>query len=816
MDDPWGSPWGSSDAPATKPEPHPSPDNSLLCPPPRAFFGNTLTPPLQTPWADNGGFGDWASPAHPEESSSPGWGPWGDSGLTPRAESPGKQSPIAWPSSAATSPGLKPLRSRASSLFRQPSPDPWASESTWNERSVSPLHSRHLSLESPRDKGITATPDVTIHVAAPELSEEPTQLDNKAPQDELLHTSTLGVDREEVASPRTSCDGPGAGLGLMVETDSHKSPSRPPSTFSVESDAYPDQQDSPITSIDEETRAHPPTRPATRPARSASVKVSHLVGMYDGLTRAVTDDSPEPERRGSAWLRSGGGEDKYETRPSSAGNAAPRRQDSGSDGRGSPARAPSTASSDRSSTPKSRFKDAFGPINDAPKAEYRTPAPKASSVPVQELVEKFGVIKFPVDLSGLDKLFPDAPQFQEGDMQSLSDVYDGIITDSFTTVDERKMWYRVSRYGSMRKHNSGDDENYHRVSWQSSEVRTDLMKIVRRWMEEGSFSGGPTLVGGKRTSVFNWGSSSAPVNLEQVFARKPLASHSRTSSTVSRAHAPSPSVGSLNSIVSGRKMSGDSISVTAPSPIPSFGWSTASPAYSSSTISRFNSTSIAQKPPLQESKLKKVLPPIAIAPPPPVSAVPAVQASPTQDTSNRNDTDDEDDDWGDMVFSPVQEEFTDPYDDDTASSHAPGSGALLNKESASAERNTIPRSTPQSTTDLAERSSGSQDFQTAGAGPHPAADADSWASADFSVFEGSLAADLPTPKMEGPAASGTTSEQSLPDEHLRGEQTDSDGDAKAAAPVVNLFPIQKSKEQDEAEIVRQIVLGLPDLSYMLR
>jgi hypothetical protein len=819
MDDPWGSPWASSDSVVPKPEPEPSTDNSLLCPPPRAFFGNTLTTPVHSPWADDGGFGDWASPAQADEPvTSSGWGPWGDSGLTPRAESPGRKSPIAWPSSAATSPGLKPtLRSRASTVFRQHSPDPWASESPWRELSVSPLPSRHLSLDSPIDTGISSSTDVTIQVAAPEApegSETHIESKNREEQDEGLHKSTPDVERDNASSLRASLDGPGAGLGLMVETDGHGSPSRPSSTFTVESDSYPDRQDSPTTSVDEDTRAHPSARPTT----SSSRKVSDLVGMYDGLARAASEDPPDPERRGSTWVRDNEVEEKDETRPESADSAiSGAYNDSASDG-DSVAGPSSLVSSDRSSTPRTRFKDAFGAVNDAEKDEYHIPAPKSSSIPVQQFIEKFGVIKFTVDLSVIDKLFPDAPRL-DGEESAASDVPDRIITDSFTTVGERKAWYRLSRYGSMRKHNSGDDENYHVVSWQSSDVHADTIKIVRRWMEEDSISGGPALGGNKRGSGFNWGSSTAPVNLEQVFARKSVVEHSRTSSTASPAHAASPSVGSLNSFVSRRKMSGDSMSITAPSPIPSFGWSSASPADSSSTISRFTTiSSTVPKAPEQELKSQKIPRPLSVIPPPPTAAA---QAPPAQNTKKpaeeKDDDEDDEDDWGEMVFSPVQKELTDLYED-TASSQDPGSGALIPKGPSSADGDTVQDSAPQKAdvTPPITKAPSVDESQTIIASPHASVASDPWGSVDFSVFETPAAPAKASPIAEKPSVPAAGLQEFHPPEMAEGQQTETKSRSELPASNVSLGPIETSTDQQEAVIVRQIVQCLPNLTYMLR
>ncbi|KAI4591515.1 hypothetical protein KJ359_013282 [Pestalotiopsis sp. 9143b] len=275
MDDPWGSPWAS--APADTPSkndhsPSPSPPKSLLSLPPKAFFGGSPNLPAHSPWADHG-FGDWASPG-PADDNNVQWASWAEPGLAPRgAESPGKQSPIAWPSSTATSPGLKPMRSRSSTYFRQSSPDPWANEAPWRDRDEAPPPNGNATPSTALDHNAT-TPvdaDVVIQVEAPRPS------------------ATKASDSRDDAQSQDPREG-GTALAcsstLAAEAEGRESPSRPSSTFSVESPPGLERQDSPITSIDEELSFVP--RNLTR---KASSKVSDLVGLYDGLARAASDGS---------------------------------------------------------------------------------------------------------------------------------------------------------------------------------------------------------------------------------------------------------------------------------------------------------------------------------------------------------------------------------------------------------------------------------------------------------------------------------------------------------------------------------------------
>ncbi|KUJ17588.1 uncharacterized protein LY89DRAFT_553332, partial [Mollisia scopiformis] len=100
-------------------------------------------------------------------------------------------------------------------------------------------------------------------------------------------------------------------------------------------------------------------------------------------------------------------------------------------------------------------------------------------------------------------------------------VPDTVPHDSFSTIEERKTWYRVSRYGTMRKYNTGDD-NYVRINWPQSQIRKDTLEIVARWMEEDRISGRVVLGGAsKGSSIFGWNDKkAAPVPLAHAFAAK--------------------------------------------------------------------------------------------------------------------------------------------------------------------------------------------------------------------------------------------------------------------------------------------------------
>lgn len=128
--------------------------------------------------------------------------------------------------------------------------------------------------------------------------------------------------------------------------------------------------------------------------------------------------------------------------------------------------------------------------------------------------------QYPIDLSNLEALFPgSAPS-----PINPEPVPDVIIDNSCTTTSERRTWYRLSRFGSTRKHDSGEEDNYKRIAWATSEVRTKTLHIVRRWMEQDSIAGrvvlGSRKAGPLGASMFNWDSSEPQVEISELLRRR--------------------------------------------------------------------------------------------------------------------------------------------------------------------------------------------------------------------------------------------------------------------------------------------------------
>lgn len=808
MDDPWGSPWAS--APADTPSkndhsPSPSPPKSLLSLPPKAFFGGSPNLPAHSPWADHG-FGDWASPG-PADDNNVQWASWAEPGLAPRgAESPGKQSPIAWPSSTATSPGLKPMRSRSSTYFRQSSPDPWANEAPWRDRDEAPPPNGNATPSTALDHNAT-TPvdaDVVIQVEAPRPSAA------KA-------SDSRGDAQSQV--PREGGTALACSSTLAAEAEGRESPSRPSSTFSVESPPGLERQDSPITSIDEELSFVP--RNLTR---KASSKVSDLVGLYDGLARAASDGSQSrPVSRKTALDSS-----QIADQDGTAG-LCELESDLGQDL--SDSKDPRTSmSSDRSSTPKVQNPNRLSHGSHESSNENHDPIDDAHVLALQQLTEKFGVIKFEPDVKWLDKAFQSKLQPDYEECSNPERLPDHIITDTFGTVDERKAWYRVSRFGSMRKHDSGDDENYHRVTWQTSQLHDDAIKIVRRWMEEDSISGKPILGGGKRTSAFNWDSAAAPVALDKVFARRSLGARPRGSSTAPMGHTPASSIGSLNSVMEEPRLMplpGGSLAPssagtppTSASPIASFGWGTRPPVASIMTA-RSSLRSLDIERPVQ----KPVSP---ISPVPPSPALPQSQSI-SASAATPGDDDDNDDDWGEMVFSPTQETFTalenDPMSQSTldVSSRLSISGSVAGRPMREDQVDIQPRKAVEAVAE-AEASASALQVHCRGRSVQLVAspDEDPWAS-------NAGALEAPTGVTQSPATAPSShrfsaepsSSISLPRDRATGPFSSatsrvSSSIAECSTTMVDRSPAESSLDDSDALITQQILQGLPDLTYMLR
>ncbi|WKT40791.1 hypothetical protein QSH57_005597 [Fusarium oxysporum f. sp. vasinfectum] len=301
---------------------------------------------------------------------------------------------------------------------------------------------------------------------------------------------------------------------------------------------------------------------------------------------------------------------------------------------------------------------------------------------------------FAIDMTKLDDIFPSI----ETSFPSPEPIPDVIIDDSFTSISERKAWYLMSRPGSMRKHNLGDDENYVRVGWGNSQVREQAIRIVRRWMEEDSITGRVVLGrrgGAAGAKIFNWDSSapSTEISISELLARK---NHSRQASAASKGTVASPTAAAFgwgsNPIPSPTVAAPSSAPRTSTTSEPRSSVET-SPveATKTSPVSKTKAPPLASPPrpriteeppsPIKPTPLKPTNRPISITQPLHFPASPtisepqsplnppsflstnrpvSVSQAPTsplaQPPTNAGwGEDDDDDDWGDMVSSPTAE-----------------------------------------------------------------------------------------------------------------------------------------------------------------
>ncbi|KUI59767.1 hypothetical protein VP1G_07008 [Cytospora mali] len=461
-----------------------------------------------------------------------------------------------------------------------------------------------------------------------------------------------------------------------------KSPSHSRHSSYSDQSRRDERPDSPITSMDEESKDRPQVQ------RRPSAKVHELVDTLDVLEKkhgdALTVPNVASGRRrslsqGAISIRSARSDyasdfGDFEDAQSFNSDPTSRRPSvSGSPCPPSSPRAGRTRSLSRSSLRGSRVSKAATPPAIPEERENR----------FHQLRDKFGPLNFTPDLESIDKLFDvaklDAEQPSAKDY-SL-DYIDGIINDSFTSISERKTWWRISRHGTMRKHDSGDDDNYRRITWASSKTREETNQIVRRWMEQDSYSGGRPSFGDAASvkgGAFNWNSRAEPLSMDQVFGKRkstqylkaattsvprPLSlqpeprtySHSRNLSTGVKSLPPrSPALNSLPPP--------SPLSIPGPPMSPAFGWSTATNGSASVTpassrppsrtvrrsievtsVNSANSRSIA--PSINDPESRNSL---QLAPPP---VPPSVSPEKSNDPVPEVDEDD-DDEWGEMVVSP--------------------------------------------------------------------------------------------------------------------------------------------------------------------
>ncbi|KAK4149772.1 hypothetical protein C8A00DRAFT_18591 [Chaetomidium leptoderma] len=781
MDDPWGSPWAATDS--DKGQRAASPTKSDIAPPPRAFLSASSSPripavPEQSPWGgDDDGFGEWATTPEAPPVHSVWAGGWGGSSpnlaATPRDDTLNRTSPIAWPGNIAT-----PKLANGSSL-RQPSPDPWASAFSSRRPSNDGASTPRLVVEpaSPVDAPVNPLGKDALGIGVGPVWDEPHAVEASlgiTAVDPVSVTIAL-EDVGDVEEQTTPVAVPGSDVRVSVESAPPNRQYQSSTPSNDNTDHEEERQDSPITSIDEEPRPG---------LRKAPGKVQELVVKFDGIARAASE---EPVAASQGRSRS----------PMSAG-----KRDDSDDG-------VDFGDFDDGDETGLVLPLELSPAGEKPEminaSATLSPLPD-DAPPAPSPVAKFGPLAFEVDLGLVAKLFPTLPE-PVGDSGVDHEVTDHIINDSFTEISERKTWYRISRQGSSRRHNAGDDESYRRVMWPSSTVHYDVIKIVRRWMEEDSIAGRVALGGGiskTQKNMFGWDSSAEPVALDAVFGKKKT--HSRASSL----QTPAKTSLSLDAIGGPAKRLLQDATHRPPGSagpaVASFGWSsgsTASAGQPGQTLTATtkheqpNTTAVFSNAHVSTPHTRTASGPPALPKPTINTAGPVCQISPSQGENIADDVDvddDDDDEWGEMISSPVTSQ--------------PTTTNVAIQRSLAASSSTA---------------SGPQNYQAVGlGGPVPN---DPWGAAEFSVFESTPAkpashvhvqASTVIARSVEPSAKGPTPGPK-PGVAMANPSGPTTTDGSSTSPSTTEPPKAPIGDPQNLhdEAARRIVVNLPDLSYML-
>ncbi|KAL8366819.1 hypothetical protein RB595_008732 [Gaeumannomyces hyphopodioides] len=904
MEDPWGSPWTATDE-GTSPTAKPAPPLGLE-PPPRAFL-NSAAPSLGVPalsyhspwghndeddfsaaWASPSGGPDPAATAGSLSAWSSGWH-GGDAITTPASAAASKQrsrenslaarsrdgsiGKVA--SSVIPSPSKALSRSSSNAGLRRASSslDPWASEPSFGGNLDMPSSPQRApqtpSLLSPAPVPGSTT---NLDLGSPGWDQVDVEI-VKSDQDTAEATAEAKETRPSAATPQ----------GLQTE-ESHEIPRRSRASSTCSNDDDDDdnnsrlgdarrRQDSPITSIDEDSRARQPLPKSHRSAHSvvqrkvSSNKVKDMVVLFDGIAQRAASEPPELER-GARVSSVGPAADS--SRPSTPSGRPPRieaggtasshkalpdtqEKEDGPSGEDAPEEAGARQGRRKHSvsgtpTPKMRLRTSVSRGRSGSTVTSTPRRPPPGRADFGELKTKFGPAQFVPDLAKVDLIFAKAKLWPVADVTGCY-VPDTILRDCFTDVSERRVWARISRFGSARLHDAGgggfdggDDGSYRRVAWPASEVRAETIGTVRRWMEEDSFAGGrPTLGGGLgggnkgKGNMFGWDSAAASdepaMRLDQVFAQRRL---KREAATAKRQSAPP-----------GSSIMGLPPVVTSPggAPAPAFGTQPVTASVATPSFG-WSSSPIAAPPPAPKSAVGPARPmsmfassPFSIGPSASLSESAGSGAKQAQ--SRVSDQGEDDDDWGEMMASPpptgnptdpsfgMFQDWPDAAHASEAQKNAPdpspppavSKGDVVPESSVPAFTQPPPSCAPVSTAspplggDVAPSASvaadpwdlsffGPPDTETQSQGP-PGTQPPSAAislMADLGEHKAPVAA-VP-PGAPTPAASIEQQKQ-----HVVSFAT-------PASEIPKTAPSEQAEEYDD--LVRQIVQGLPDLSYMLR
>lgn len=527
--------------------------------------------------------------------------------------------------------------------------------------------------------------------------------------------------------------------------------------------------------------------PGRPEAMRQSSKVQELVHMYDGIARRK-DPPTEPLLTGPRIVLVGS---DGTTGPDEGIQHEPAIHDTAPSGleplEGHEDEEPENDDTNRSESDSPKKQQGIEPAIESPELNHG-PAldAKAPSIP------------YDYDLKYLDELFPSTPT-PPVDPEPVPDV---IIDDTFASISERKAWYRMSRRGPMRQHNQGNDEDYVRLDWRSSEVRSRTLHIVRRWMEEDSIAGRVVL--GRRTgpvgaSMFNWDSQAPQVQIGDLFGKKEHKRSTSGASRGSRGSLPSPasatfawSGGHESPAASVRKPSlhepkrNEFIApppTMTPSTVASFGWNSEfqGAAATNGGLEEQSTVALAKKVPSPlPAASARVLQSLDTV----VAHVPAKGPSGAETIEESED----EDEWGEMVSSPTWPSGPLTHDNKPLP---------MSSDHASTHRSDSPKPI-----DAPVKAAGSETYGAStlpegfiGAHENPGLDLEISVMREAPIVPARSVEPDPWDSLEGPSVDLLPSNEE---------------------PRVGPKTQPHSLAEDEEAVVKQLLKSIPDMSYMLR
>ncbi|KAM3523796.1 hypothetical protein NHJ13051_004911 [Beauveria bassiana] len=390
-------------------------------------------------------------------------------------------------------------------------------------------------------------------------------------------------------------------------------------------------------------------------------KVQELVNMYDGIAKEATRPAAEPVMRESrsAGSAEASQEDVFRQHHVGGDVSGVAKDDDGVENQGTTAIA---ADVQPSATQELGLIEKAPSLNDGISNEQKESAPvntahdTTSNEQLNPQQPHLATTQpniqhelYPINLSHLDALFPGSNPPSDSPPASVPDTI--LRSTPFTTTSERKTWYRVSRLGSVRFHDNGDDEvTYRRVAWPSSDIRTKTLDIVRRWMEQDSIAGRVVLGGGRKAggplgaSMFGWDDGAPQVEIGKLLLRRRQQQRS--------GHADSKGSSTAERGEDGVREKTQRMETAGVRPLaemPRSPWDD-----DDEPPSKQRSSPEAMPPPPRPAEADAWLE--SINEPAPAQGESAKEGEYGNDDDD--DTDDDDDDWGEMVSSPTVNEST--------------------------------------------------------------------------------------------------------------------------------------------------------------